>query len=95
MKYRLTKSIPVPTDHQRGSHQRPSTLRVYPWADMEIGHSFFVPTESMYGALKKSVSLRRIAYGAAGIHHHHYTVRAVEEGRGASIRCGVRIWRRA
>lgn len=68
MAYKIDKNVPVPSAQRKGSK--------YPWAQMKVGDSFFIPgkPKGLYAAAK-----------GAGI---KITVRTVKE-KGKE---GVRVW---
>lgn len=68
--FQIDTDIPIP--------RRPSINERYPWYNLEVGHSFFVPD----GNLK---SLRSSASQMKPKTKHNYLVRAVDGG--------VRVWR--
>jgi hypothetical protein len=74
--YVLDRSVPIPMNAGRGNKK-------YPWADMQIGDSFFVPA----GILN---TLRTRAAEAGRKHNMKFVARSWEHDGGVE---GVRIWR--
>lgn len=74
----IDKNIPIPKVN-RGGHLKPREAK-YPWAQMEVGNSFFVPevTVKQFGST---------VYAASKRSGRKFTIRAVDGG--------VRIWRTA
>ena len=89
MTIKVDKDVPVPAYTRVG---RPSR---YPWSEMEVGDSFFVPVsegEDIH-KLRTSISGSRYAYTKGMVKRHgveyRATIRTVTEG-GVE---GVRAWR--
>lgn len=70
----IDKNVPIPTKADRTTK--------YPWADMEIGDSFFVPK-----ANKNTIASTSAA--ASVKYRHSYKTVEVVQGRTK----GVRVWR--
>lgn len=67
--FKIEKNVPIPADRRKKSK--------YPWKEMEIGDSFFVPGKGTHEF--------RAVPGAQKRYGMKFTMRAVEGG--------VRVWR--
>lgn len=77
----MSETLNIPVERQVPLPD-PSTGTKYPWAEMQVGDSFFVPD-------RRSPNMSSTA-GAAGRRlGRRFTVRAVQE----KGRRGVRVWR--
>ena len=80
MTFVLESDVPVPT--RTGSGGRRSGTSKYPFAVMDVGHSFLVPGDAKTQTVRSAVSAyQKRAGDAAG----KFSVRAVNDG--------VRVWR--
>ena len=77
--FAVEKGIPAP-DYRTFENRR-----YYPWKDMEVGDSFYVPARTDEGVTKLQVATSSTAIGAGKRLKTRYTVR--QEGE------GVRVWR--
>lgn len=75
--YNIEKCIPIPPQGRS-----PGPPSKYPWAQMEVGDSFFVPGAPPKGVAKQ---LKSAASQQATRHGRRYATRLVEGG--------VRVWR--
>lgn len=85
--YIIDSNIPLPASVRRG---RGST---YPFADMQVGDSFFVPTkdevEDKRAMGRLTAATRTFRKADASRANIRFSIRPVTEG----IKNGVRIWR--
>lgn len=91
-KITVDKNFPVPEN--AGNKGRPA---VYPWKEMEVGDSFFVPLDMM-NKVKKNKSINQLrgqlantAYRYGQRHQSRFATR--KEGTDRNKKQGVRIWR--
>lgn len=78
--FSIEKNIPIPLKQTRGSK--------YPFADMEVGDSFFIPELSL-GSVSGNVSKNA---RALGIKMETRPVREKDPDTGKEVD-GVRVWR--
>lgn len=84
--YPIAHDIPIPTDTKGSPFVRPNGLiKVYPWASMLPGDSFFVPYDEMPASGTNSFYAALSRYRA--LYDKTYTILARE------VEGGVRIWR--
>lgn len=76
MAVKIDKNVPIPSAQRKGSK--------YPWAEMEVDDSFFIPS-GKDGKAPKGL------YVAAKANNIKITIRTVKE-KGKE---GVRVWRKA
>ena len=77
MAYRIDTNIPVPKSNPRAH---------YPFADMEVGHSFLIECSNTDEAqLMVKNRLRSPLYAAQKKYGHKYIV--------APVKGGIRVWR--
>lgn len=76
--FKIEKSVPIPQIDPRFDGSTLGSTPLYPFKDMQVGDSFFVP---------KSVSKK--AFAAARVHKHRHKVGFIMRPYGD----GYRIWR--
>ena len=77
--FQVETGIPTPVGY------RHENRRKYPWKEMRVGDSFYVPTRQDQSTNKLQTSMGATAAGARKRLHARYTVRIEGDG--------VRVWR--
>ena len=82
--FKIEKGIPIPPKAQRGGNSA-GRLGIYPWKEMEVGDSFFIPAGSRGEARVIQLRVGSAAKNQWTNHGRVITTRTMEGG--------VRVWR--
>ena len=68
--------------------QIPKSVKTrYPIRELEVGESFFVPTEDELDRSKKRNSINGVIRGAKTGNKKEFTLRSVDDSNGIGLRC--------
>ena len=84
MTFKIEKGIPIPPKAERGGNSA-GRLGIYPWKEMEVGDSFFIPAKDRGDA--KIIQLR-VGSAAKNQWQNHGRVIVTR-----SLPGGIRVWR--